>query len=397
MRLIYIVILLLLLTLSVNAQSNFKQGYIITNDHDSIIGLIDFRTDTQNSHFCRFKQSEKSPEQIYYPGDIFSYRFIDEGKYYVSHTIVIDGVSQKVFLEYLINGMMNLYYYYDSENNLSYYFFENENKELVSITKKEDIIEDNRLKKDTKYIGVLSYVFKDYPTIKKDLNNTSFSRSSMIHLVKEYHELTCSPGDVCVDFENDYKKHYVNFDFSIYGGVQVQNYSFKTKNYYEYDFDQTKSLSPIVGGAVGISLPRFAKSMSVVFDVALSILKGESESTTNFTYKKYEFNACNLTGRINLKYSYPSGKYRPTIEAGMSIYKFFDMSGSLYTESRIVAMTNRFTKDEILFPSLFSGFNCAIGLDRIIKNNAIFFRISYEKVSHDDAIQAGLLKMGYTF
>lgn len=103
----YIIILFLTFCtgISLYAQSNYKQGYIITNENDTINGLIDFRTDRANSNVCKFKKSEKSDEQVFHPGEILGYRFIKEMKYYVSRTVEIDKIKQTVFLEYLVQGI----------------------------------------------------------------------------------------------------------------------------------------------------------------------------------------------------------------------------------------------------------------------------------------------------
>ena len=82
-----LLLIALCLSAMLYAQGNYVPGYIITNNNDSISGLIDFKPDKQNSQYCRFRLSETEPEQIFYPGDISRYRFINEGKYYVSHEI----------------------------------------------------------------------------------------------------------------------------------------------------------------------------------------------------------------------------------------------------------------------------------------------------------------------
>ena len=135
-------ILLFSFILTVHAQSNYSSGYIITNDQDTIFGLIDYRTDKMNALTCHFKKDLTSAEQTYLPGQIFGYRFTDAGKFYISKFVTINSIQQKVFLEYLLQGIMNLYYYCDESDAeyLNYYFFENENGEVVSITKHPDKI-----------------------------------------------------------------------------------------------------------------------------------------------------------------------------------------------------------------------------------------------------------------
>jgi len=115
---------------SLKAQSNYKKGYVITNDNDTIYGLIDFRTDAINATRCTFKSEQA--EKIYYPGDIAGYKFSDEGKYYVTREVTIDSIPQKFFLEYLVQGMMDLYYL--RSDGKVYYLFDKV-IDLIEITK----------------------------------------------------------------------------------------------------------------------------------------------------------------------------------------------------------------------------------------------------------------------
>ncbi len=410
-RKIIIVVSILFVTLSINAQSNFKRGYIITNQGDSVTGLIDFRTDAMNSRFCRFKQSDSAPEQLYYPGDISRYRFLDEWKYYVSHTIKINGEDRKAFLEYLVYGVMNLYYYSDSSLNQNYYFFEDEKGTLTAITKNPDEIVDGKIIPDNKYLGKLTYLFRDCPDILDNINKISFDRSSMIHLAKEYHELTCTSGEKCIYFENDSEKQYVKFNFSLYGGVQFQKYSFGARQGLN-NFGPTESISPVIGSQVDITFPRIVRSLALQLDLALSGMKGETDNSNNKNvYRKYEFETLVLSGRLDFKYTYPNGKWRPVVEAGLSMYNFFNCTETMYTETRYGEEVSSYTETQLrdkkslsdgsapaYLPTLSFGYNCGVGVDyQVRESKALFLRVSYEQIPNFDKITALQLKLGYTF
>ena len=379
------------------AQSNFKPGYIITNTYDSIIGLIDFRTDIMNSQVCRFKADEKAEVVLYYPGSITKYRFINEGKYYISHSINIDNKTQQVFLEYLVSGIMNLYFYKDPVSYQEYYFFEDENGTMLQITKKPDEIVDMKFRTDQRYIGTLNYLFIDYPTIQKNINTNSFNRGSMINFTKEYHNLTCTTGEECIEFENNYKKHFIKFNFSIYGGLQIFNYNFKENELAV--FGSTNYLFPMIGGQFSITDPRFAKSLSLLADVSFSNIKGRGEYNDGISvYKKYKFDAITTIGRLNLRFTYPSGNIRPVVECGLSYYHLFNRSSSMYSEESQSSI-NTNLKDNYLLPrASCMGFNCGMGLNYLIADDrALFCRFSFEQFSNSNLIQSGQLKLGIIF
>ena len=183
------IILFLAISKVIFAQENYVKGYIIKNNNDSIPGLIDFRMDEQNGQSCRFKLSESEPGQIFYPNDILRYKFINEGKYYVSREITIDSVSRRVFLEYLVDGVMDLYFYRPPQTPFGYYFFEDDRGNMTGIRKKPDEIIGPAVRSDKQYIGTLTYLFRDYPTVRKNLTNGStpmtYERRSMIKVTKD--------------------------------------------------------------------------------------------------------------------------------------------------------------------------------------------------------------------
>ncbi len=401
----YIVLILLSLPSLIYAQSNFKKGYIITNENDTIQGWIDFRLDYSNCSMCRFKTSAHETEKLYYPGEIAGYRFEEVGKYYIPHNITINNLSRIVFLEFLVQGTMNLYFYSEPVSQQNYYFFENTEGIMYPVTKRPDRIIDDKVKKDNNYKGVLNLIFQDYPTLTRNLNSIRFDRKDMILLAKKYSELTCTPGNECIEFENDYKKQYIRVEFSVYAGLQLQRYCFKQREF--PGFYNPESLFPCIGGQFNVSSPRLLKSLSLQVDASLSEIKGETERIyeTAKTYQKYTFEAFSANAKLGFKYTYPSGKICPTIEAGYSITHLFNPSSTFYNETRGYeqSVKTETTKDKLLPQDWFMGWYAAIGINYLLKNeNAILLRIGYENPEfkerpYNDNIKITHLKIGYIF
>jgi len=140
------ILILFCFLFSINAQENYSPGYIITNTYDTIRGYIDYKTDIQNAKVCHFKTNLNDEEKSFLPGQIAGYRFTDAGRFYVTKSVKIKDSARTVFLEYLVKGIMNLYYYTEGSdastdvNYNKYYFFENEKGEMNSITKGPDKI-----------------------------------------------------------------------------------------------------------------------------------------------------------------------------------------------------------------------------------------------------------------
>lgn len=81
------------------AQNNYRPGFIITVQKDTIYGEIDYRTDKMNAKRCVFQSQGNDTEPVtYHPFEILGYRFTDDGKYYVSKNIELKyGVSTPSF------------------------------------------------------------------------------------------------------------------------------------------------------------------------------------------------------------------------------------------------------------------------------------------------------------
>ncbi len=401
MKYISTFILLFILAITVNAQSNYTKGYIITNENDTIKGLIDFRTDKINCSSCKFKLSENAEEQIYTPEDLIAYRLIKEGKYYVSRTIKIDNEQQKVFLEYLVQGIKDLFYYPQKDDC---YYIEDENGKMIAITKEPDKIVDNKYITDNKYKGILYYIFRNSKSVSKKINKTYFDRRDMINLTKKYHTEMCAPGEECIVFANDYKKSFLEYDFSIYGGIQLTEFTFED-NVLTDHFKSAKSIQPVIGCQINISSPRLLKTLSTQIDISISKMEGcvdyISNAGENAIYEKYKFKSLMTNGSVGLKYALSSiNKIRPTIEAGVNYALLFNSSNSLYQEDRGISyFTHNKIDNYYSIPKCYYGFNGGVGFDYQLSNNhSVFCRVHFSHIyTYEANINNIQLKLGFTF
>ena len=205
------------------AQSDFRPGYVLISEFDTIFGEIDNQDYHMNSNFCDFRAFNSNEITRYYPKDIHGYRFLD-GKYYISReTPVPDGSVKKVFLEYLIKGELNIYFYQDTEKN-NIYYAEKDTSALVELvyyktninytdqrfTEAEKRYQGSVMNYNTsgfyeyenkKFQGILAYLTYDEPRLKQQIQNIKEpSHNELIKLAKNYHELTC-PDEDCTVFE----------------------------------------------------------------------------------------------------------------------------------------------------------------------------------------------------
>jgi hypothetical protein len=60
-----------------SAQSDFRNGYVITNSNDTLFGLADYKENRSNAKKCIFIKEGSSEKVEYSPNDINAYRFLD--------------------------------------------------------------------------------------------------------------------------------------------------------------------------------------------------------------------------------------------------------------------------------------------------------------------------------
>ncbi|MDR0874462.1 MAG: hypothetical protein LBN27_13530 [Prevotellaceae bacterium] len=430
MKRYYILTVLLLQVLFAFAQSNYKEGYVITNNNDTLRGWIDYRTDKMNAQICNFKRNIEDKEPTAYkPGDIIGFRFSQEGKFYVTRSIEIEKRQpQTVFLEYLVQGLMNLYFYTD-ENDLSYYIFEDRDTgKMTYTTKKPDEItttENGQYNKpDNRYRSILAYTFKDYESIKKEAQKLDFKHSSMIDLAKDYHKLVCTTDEECIEFETKEDKKKTKVRFLVSGGMEYQS----TKNeHLDIKFDPY--FAPFIKAGIDFSVPRWQKSLSLVFNLYLTktelrykgdpekdIYVSETPRTGNYyncLFMDYTLNAYQIGTELYLKYTYPKGKFRPNCQMGINIYgRNFNEKLYSYEEyareilnknSKINIRTNRedwgnHGYDRFLFNNL----NFGVGIDFLVwKEQCVSLNFGYKAPIISSAFftktQYLQIELGYKF
>ena len=125
-----------------------------------------------------------------------AYRFID-GNYYVSKELIINNKPQKLFVEFLVDGIVDLFYRKSPYSGEEFYV-DNDEKGLVKLTteeveitisdeeKKSHGISSNKIYfKKKSYIGIFKVIFKDCPEINNDIEKASLEKSDLIEIKKK--------------------------------------------------------------------------------------------------------------------------------------------------------------------------------------------------------------------
>ena len=216
--------------LKASSNNDFKEGYVISLKGDTTKGFILEQISRNASEQCIFKLNAKSESKMYKPGEIAGYRYLN-GKYYISKEINIDSTTKKViFLEFLIKGMANVYYYMDTKEH---YYIERSPIGLLELTEETTTYFDgsHNYVSQSKYKGKLIFELQDCPGIINEIQNTRLNHKSLIKLTKDYHEKVCN-SESCIIYEKGNTSAIVKFGVLMgfsknqynFGGQLISNY-----------------------------------------------------------------------------------------------------------------------------------------------------------------------------
>lgn len=213
------IVLAALFGINIYATEIYIPGYVLLNNGDTIRGYLLTQNSLNAAKFCVFKKSTENLPVKYSPNEINGYRYSDD-KYYVSKEINADSNKKRtVFMEFLINGISDIYYYKD--NSGDHYYIEKDKTGLLDLTEKQQIYEGKII--PAKYKGKLRWIMADCSVIASEIEKTSLSHKSLINLGKSYHEKVC-PSESCLIYERNNLSGKFKFGFIL--GLSMNRYNF---------------------------------------------------------------------------------------------------------------------------------------------------------------------------
>jgi hypothetical protein len=241
------------ISMGVNAQHNYKNGYIVTLKNDTVYGLINDGGTMKNSKVCLFKTDKKSTAIEYSPKDIKSYRFYGD-KFYSSKEMFNNDEFAWVFTEVLLEGDLDLYYY--SKNKELAYFLEKDSN-LIGLVNKEVILNisseglrglmttdvytpiesDNYFNQTNTSVYVDIYkdtllsVFRDSEKIQDQIGDVKYTSKSLSKITKAYIYETCKENN-CINYEKDFSQSRPSFGF--FSGFSLSKISWESNVKSEY-------------------------------------------------------------------------------------------------------------------------------------------------------------------
>jgi hypothetical protein len=375
-------------------SSNFQPGYVITLQNDTLRGLINFDSDAGNAKRCRFKNSDGSEEKTYLPGTILGFRFTNAGKYYVSKNVRIGEKDVDLFLEYLVKGILSVYYY--DNGDLPSYFFEQEDGKMLLVSKDPEKVVDGQYVQNMKYDSQLRALFKDYVPKVYQKHPIDFSQSTMIGMAKAYHAGICTTGEECIVFESKHPDSGIlQFDFSVYAGMQFLQYTITNIPYKDISKPMVASFCPVFGGTMEVSYPRSSQSLSLVVDASVSQFSTEKRFVSSSIQAKSEGKL--FSARLGLKYKFVQSKLSPFAQIGYAMTGLLNPKCTV--DSYILDSHDRTFEYDM--KKMFQGVVFGLGLDYKFKKHSLYCQFFYDHYfitdKPADKLRMQRIALGYTF
>lgn len=251
------ILLTCIFSVQVQAQTNPLDGYIITNDNDTVWGTIDYVSAKRCNGGCLFRKHSESEFKMYHPTEIRGYRLADNGAYYVTKTFPVEDVNTTFFAEYLLKGGVSLYRF--SGEVTDYYYLEDE-QGTVAVIKDYDVTglseQSAREIKESALRPAIRLLSKSQKA-GTDLWKWSLSPERLISITREYNETFCQESGDCVQFQNDERQaRGEQFSWRVEAGTKFSQMKV------DDTISDTRCI-PFVGVGVDVVFPRFSHNMTM--------------------------------------------------------------------------------------------------------------------------------------
>ena len=177
-------------------QEKFVTSFIIDIKKDTIWGSGNINVDQT---FCMFKKYGEHEYKKILPNSIESFNIAEGSKYVSKEIIETNGKSNWYFLEYLIDGSIDLFVLKKYDR----YFIENVQNKIIELKdSNKKYYKSNGIEyvyHDNKYIGYLRSYFKDTPELFPRIDKMEqLSQDKLVKLAVDYHKIICD--STCINY-----------------------------------------------------------------------------------------------------------------------------------------------------------------------------------------------------
>ena len=291
----HIIVFILFITGNAWAQSDFRPGFIVTNEGDTISGKIDYRGDLLLGKMCRFTSGDESKIKEYSPFELSAFRFADS-RYFVSKEIDVEEFKGKVFLEFLIQGKVDVYYYRGEKTD--HYFVQKEGEGFTKLPyEEEQRMKDGKLHsyKSSTHKGILKFMMNDAPALHRRIDKLKEpAHENLISLASDYHTEITEQEDYLI-----FRKKLPLVSLSVEPVIAFIKYK------------EANNLLTEKGGHIYVWMPR--KNEKLFFKTGYFFHK--------FTTGRNQYVVNKIP--LQLQYLYPKNRLQPKVNFGFNYHFVF--------------------------------------------------------------------------
>jgi hypothetical protein len=336
---ILIVIELIFIATYINAQKDFRTGYVILTKSDSLFGEIDYRKDLLMGQVCNFKnidtEGKPANEKQFLPNEIIGYRF-DNGKFFISKEIN----GKKLFLEFLIKGKINIYY--NRDENGDHYYLEKDSSGIIEIPYENYIRYENNVPyyyNSNKHIGLLNLFMHDAPELQsKILQLGKPEHRNLIKLAKDYHNAICKDS-LCIIYEKKVPFAKISFELIVgLNSINTKMYeAFKNEKYNKQYINKPNVKYGVI---THLWLPRTSENFYFRSGIEFFIIEANwTSDSLLYIDNDLNYHYTTIIGEktmvptykipLQIEYVYPKGVFRPMVAYGVNLHSPFAFDLSL--------------------------------------------------------------------
>ena len=318
--------LLVLLCLGrVQAQTDFRPGYIVPLSGDTVRGLADYRGAARSARLCQFRITAEALVTTYKPSELRGYGFSGVREYRTCLTPLPDSLGQAqapqlCFLEILATGSASLYARREQADGTSYYLQKGP-ATTVPVKKLDyrrvtvEVEGRNIFREINTFRNTLSEAFADCPAMSLEVLRTEYLLTSLIRVVNHYN--ACAQPQSPVRFSR--KKAHLSL------GVLVGGFTSKLA----FRGNGIQAGNTYTGGPAleaGLALQFVSPALNEKLMLRLEALYERQNYADEYRYVSAYFSNATEQDRIQvtylriplvLRYTVPRGGFRPFAEAGV--------------------------------------------------------------------------------
>ncbi|GAB2848106.1 porin family protein [Hymenobacter ruber] len=319
-------------TTVVQAQSDFRTGYILPLKGDTVRGLADYRGGVRSAELCRFRPTAGAEVVSYTAAQLRGYGFASGRHYRTQLLAAIDSVQYQatppprlVFMEVLASGPLNLYQM-RSHTGVDRFFVASAtpdaSRPITELIPRRNPGSDYLTRAYLRaglYRGVLTGLMADCPAVQIAVASVPFTASALTGIVQRYNACRTPAGAPAP--MRSMARSGERVRLGVVAGMETSRLSVTGASFLEKgNFVSTR---PVVG--LGLTVP-FA-SISEKLSLRAEMLVENQRYSDAFigginygpsTYEQVRLNLTYLRVPLLLRYTYPTGKVRPFAQAGVS-------------------------------------------------------------------------------